>query len=87
MGHGRSFRGLSPKTRPSEATAMSRIETPAAATPSRRELERALARGRRLQGEALRDAFRGLFRVLVGGCSLRSLRLPGEVNAGRRSCC
>ena len=61
--------------------------TPAAATPSRRELERAIARGRRLQGEALRDAFRGLFRVLVGGCSLRSLRLPGEVNAGRQSCC
>jgi hypothetical protein len=82
---------------------MSRIETvpsatllrfPAAASaespargPSRREIERAIARGRRLQGEALRGGFRRLFSVLVGGCSLRSLRLPGEVNAGRRSCC
>lgn len=55
--------------------------------PSRREVERAIARGRRLQGEALRAGVRRLFRVLVGGCSLRSLRLPGEFPAGRRSCC
>jgi hypothetical protein len=59
----------------------------ATGAPSRREIERAIARGRRLQGEALRNGVRWLYRVLVGGCSLRSLRLPGEVNAGRRSCC
>jgi len=40
-----------------------------------------------VEGEALRGGFRRLYRVLVGGCSLRSLRLPGEVPAGRQSCC
>lgn len=61
--------------------------TGSATGPSRREIERAIARGRRLQGEALRNSFRQLFRVLVGGCSLRSLRLPAELPGGRQSCC
>lgn len=34
---------------------------PAITTPSRAELERAIARGRRLHGEAVRAAFRGFF--------------------------
>lgn len=58
-----------------------------ASRPSRREIERAIAHGRQLQGEALRNGFRQLFRVLVGGCSLRSLRLPAELPGGRQSCC
>jgi hypothetical protein len=79
---------------------MSRIETapsatllrfPAAAapatSPSRSDVERAIARGRRLQGEALRDGFRRLYRVMVGGCSLRSLRLSGGVAGKREACC
>jgi hypothetical protein len=58
-----------------------------ALSPSRGEVERAIARGRRLQGEALRNGFRRLYRVLVGGCSLRSLRLSGAVPGKREACC
>ncbi|MEO3427915.1 hypothetical protein AAFN88_03595 [Pelagibius sp. CAU 1746] len=54
-----------------------------AAPTSRAETERLVARGRRLQGEALRAGFRGVFRHLVGGCSLRALRLNGS----RQPCC
>ncbi|WP_193366854.1 hypothetical protein [Pelagibius marinus] len=55
----------------------------ARAEVTRRDIERLVARGRRLQGEALRDGFRRVFRHLVGGCSLRGLRLSGR----RQPCC
>ena len=69
------------------AAAASQTRFVSGATPSRADIERAIASGRRLQGEALRDGFRRLYHVLVGGCSLRSLRLPGELPGQRHSCC
>jgi hypothetical protein len=60
---------------------------PASTATSRREIERAVARGRTLQGEALRGGFRHLFRFLVDGCSLRKLRIPGHLPGHRHSCC
>jgi len=60
---------------------------PASAAISRGEIERAVARGRALQGAALRGGFRHLFRFLVGGCSLRKLRIPGHLPGQRHSCC
>ena len=50
---------------------------------SRDDIDRLIEKGRRLQGEALRGGFRQLYRSLVGGCSLRSLRLSGQ----RQPCC
>ncbi len=50
---------------------------------SRAEIDRLIEKGRQLQGEALRDGFYRIFRSLVGGCSLRSLRLAGQ----RQPCC
>jgi hypothetical protein len=50
---------------------------------SRNDIDRLIENGRRLQGEALRGVFRQLFRSLVGGCSLRRLRLAGR----RQPCC
>jgi len=60
---------------------------------SRAEIERAVARGRGLQGQALRAGFRRAFSLLagaflVGGC-LRALRLTASTGgtAGRRQPC
>lgn len=55
---------------------------------SRAELERAIARGRRLQGEAVRSGFRKGFAeavtLLCAGTRLRGLRYPA---ARRQPCC
>ncbi|MGF1628851.1 MAG: hypothetical protein ACFCUT_05225 [Kiloniellaceae bacterium] len=59
----------------------------AAMAISRAEIERAIARGRALQGEALRSGIRYLFRFLVAGCSLRKLRIPGSQPGRRHACC
>jgi len=61
---------------------MSADRLPSAAL-SRAELDRLIARGRLLQGQALRDGLHRVFRSLVGGCRLRSLRLSGQ----RQPCC
>lgn len=53
------------------------------APATRAEIDRLIARGRRLQGQALRAGFRQIFRHLVGGCSLRGLRQAGV----RQPCC
>ena len=50
---------------------------------TRAEIDAFVEKGRRLQGEALRSAFAKVYRSLVGGCSLRSLRLAGQ----RQPCC
>jgi hypothetical protein len=62
------------------------LQSPASA-PSRADVERAIARGRRLQGEALRDGVRRLFGVLGGGSSLRRLRPAGGLPGKRQACC
>jgi hypothetical protein len=64
-----------------------RAGRPAAAAISHAEIERAVGRGRRLQGEALRHGFGQLFRFLVAGCSLRKLRIPGQLPGQPHSCC
>lgn len=69
------------------ATVLPFTRFPAATPSSRAEIDRLVARGRRLQGEALRDGFRRGFRYLVGGCSLRGLRLPGGSHGQRQPCC
>lgn len=56
---------------------------PAATPASRAEIDRLITRGRRLQAQALRAALRNGFHYLVGGCSLRGLRLAGR----RQPCC
>lgn len=64
------------------------IETiPAHLPSSRAELQRLVGRGRQLQAEAMQEAFRRAFRFLVGGCSLRGLRLPAPLQGQRQSCC
>jgi hypothetical protein len=55
--------------------------------PCGAEVARAIARGRRLQGEALRDGVRRLFGVLGGGSSLRRLRPAGGLPGKRQACC
>lgn len=52
-------------------------------TLSQAEIERYVALGRRLHGAAVRAALGRVFRHLVGGCSLRGLRLSGQ----RQPCC
>ena len=47
--------------------------SPTITTPSRAELERAIARGRRLHGEAVRATFRGFF---TRAFAFRSWRHP-----------
>lgn len=61
--------------------------TPAALPASRAELLRLVGRGRQLQAEAVQEALRRVFRFLVGGCSLRGLRLPAPLQGQRQSCC
>jgi hypothetical protein len=55
--------------------------------PSRAEIERAIARGRALQGEAVQAAFGKLFRLLADSVSLRGLRAPASLHGRRHSCC
>ena len=45
---------------------------------SRAQLEHAIARGRTLQAQALRKGLARAFRFLLGGYSLRGLRVPGQ---------
>lgn len=59
----------------------------AVAPPSRAEIERGVARGRRLQGEAVQAAFRRLLRALAVGTNLRRLRAPASLAGRRHSCC
>ncbi len=64
------------------------LETAPAPLPaSRAELQRLVGRGRQLQAEAMQEAFRRVFRFLIGGCSLRGLRLPAPLQGQRQSCC
>jgi len=56
-------------------------------TLSRADIERAIVRGRTLQGEALRDGFSRVLQFLVAGCSLRGLRVPASAGEQRHSCC
>lgn len=51
------------------------------------EIERGMARGRELRAAALRGGLRRVFSLLVGGCSLRVLRLSGDMPGQRHSCC
>lgn len=51
------------------------------------EIERLVGRGRQLQAEAMRAAFRSLFRLLVGSASLRVMRLPRPLPGQHQSCC
>jgi hypothetical protein len=58
---------------------------------SRTEIEQAVARGRGLQGQALRAGFRRAFSLLAGaflagGC-LRALRLTAGSASRRQPCC
>lgn len=57
------------------------------APPGRAEIERGVARGRRLQGEAVQAAFRRLLRALAVGTNLRRLRAPASLAGRRHSCC
>jgi hypothetical protein len=56
-------------------------------TLTQAEIDRYVALGRRLHGAAVRAALGRLFRHLVGGCSLRGLRLSGGTNGARQPCC
>lgn len=82
-----AFRNDPTSRRRRTATVLPFTRSPAATPVSRAEIDRLVARGRRLQGEALRDGLRRAFRYLVGGCSLRGLRLPGGTNGQRQPCC
>lgn len=67
----------------SPAVVLSFTRSPAApaagaVTLSQAEVERYVALGRCLHGAAVRAALGRLFRFLVGGCSLRGLRLSGS---------
>lgn len=35
----------------------------------------------------MQEAFRRVLRFLIGGCSLRGLRLPAPLQGQRQSCC
>ena len=55
---------------------------------SRAEIERGMARGRALQGMAVRRAFAQLFRFLArSATSQRSSQAPASLASRRHSCC